>query len=232
MENRVIVITYQPLIYDRPWRAPMTPTCFQVASPEMLRKINWDVQSEGWERHKDASDVLLRRESEKGQSHILFVSSTTKHRSGGNIFPSIKIYRHGFPTFLLSRSMTSGTERSNKSLSKNSSKVHSFEVVHNNFNFESLCWGMGRRRICVLTLQAKNALVPICEVTLLMPFPSRYGPVMNVVPWLIETDDEFPSARIKSANREREKERSVLVDGNVRRSFQCRTLTSAIDWRV
>lgn len=33
-----------------------------------------------------------------------------------------------------------------------------------------------------------------------MPFPSRYGPVMNVVPWLIETDDEFPSASIKSVN--------------------------------
>jgi hypothetical protein len=39
---------------------------------------------------------------------------------------------------------------------------------------------------------------------LLIPFPSRYGPVMNVVPWLIESDDEFPSARIKSENREKE----------------------------
>lgn len=44
-----------------------------------------------------------------------------------------------------------------------------------------------------------------------MPFPSRYGPVMNVVPWLIESDDEFPSARIKSergienGNRQSEK---------------------------
>jgi hypothetical protein len=36
-----------------------------------------------------------------------------------------------------------------------------------------------------------------------MPFPSRYGPVMNVVPWLIESDDEFPSASIKSAEKKR-----------------------------
>lgn len=35
-----------------------------------------------------------------------------------------------------------------------------------------------------------------------MPLPSRYGPVMNVVPALIETDDEFPSARIKSARNQ------------------------------
>lgn len=39
-------------------------------------------------------------------------------------------------------------------------------------------------------------------VMLLMPFPSRYGPVMNVVPWLIESDDEFPSASIKSGREE------------------------------
>lgn len=36
-----------------------------------------------------------------------------------------------------------------------------------------------------------------------MPFPSRYGPVMNAVPWLIESDDEFPSARIKSRKGEK-----------------------------
>lgn len=129
-----------------------------------------------------------------------------------------------FQLFFCQKSMTSGTERSNKSLSENSSEVHS--KSNTTISISNHPVGMG---ICVLTLQAKNALVPICEVTLLMPFPSRYGPVMNVVPWLIETDDEFPSARIKSAKRERGKERSVLVGGNVRRSFQCRTLTSAID---
>jgi len=52
-----------------------------------------------------------------------------------------------------------------------------------------------------------------------MPFPSRYGPVMNVVPWLIETDDEFPSARIKSAMKrgregdEKSNHQSVLLKG-------------------
>lgn len=35
-----------------------------------------------------------------------------------------------------------------------------------------------------------------------MPFPSRYGPVMNVVLALIESDDEFPSARIKSVKNQ------------------------------
>lgn len=52
-----------------------------------------------------------------------------------------------------------------------------------------------------LTLHGKYACVDICVVTLLMPLPSRYGPVMNVVPWLIESDEEFPSARIKSGGK-------------------------------
>lgn len=42
-ENCVIIITYQPLIYDRLWREPMIPTCFQVVSPEKFWEINYDV---------------------------------------------------------------------------------------------------------------------------------------------------------------------------------------------
>lgn len=39
MENCVIIITYQPLIYDRLWRVPMIRTCFRVVSPEKFFKL-------------------------------------------------------------------------------------------------------------------------------------------------------------------------------------------------
>lgn len=75
-----------------------------------------------------------------------------------------------------------------------------------------------------------------------MPFPSRYGPVMNVVPWLIETDDEFPSASIKSVGEMKRNTSSQSLLKNISAAFNSSTnistststIASAFDveWRM